>query len=54
MQSQDNSLTLHTKKTRLGRVKVTSKQGYGLPNPTWIEAADSSNASSPRRSTDSR
>jgi cholesterol oxidase len=40
MQTQDNSLTLHTKKGLFGRTKVTSKQGHGLPNPTWIPAAD--------------
>jgi len=39
MQTHDNSLTLYPKRTRLGRVKVTSKQGHGLPNPTWIPAA---------------
>ena len=43
MQTQDNSLTLYTKRTRLGRVKVTSKQGHGLPNPTWIPAAYEAN-----------
>ena len=39
MQTHDNSLTLYPKKGRLGRVRVTSKQGHGLPNPTWIPAA---------------
>jgi cholesterol oxidase len=39
MQTHDNSLTLFTKKRPFGRVKVTSKQGHGLPNPTWIPAA---------------
>lgn len=39
MQTHDNSLTTFTKRTRLGRLKVTSKQGHGLPNPTWIPAA---------------
>jgi len=43
MQTQDNSLTLYSKRTRLGRVKVTSKQGHGLPNPTWIPAAYEAN-----------
>ncbi|CAB4895813.1 MAG: FAD-dependent oxidoreductase [Actinobacteria bacterium] len=43
MQTQDNSLTLFTKRSRLGRVKVTSKQGHGLPNPTWIPAAYEAN-----------
>ncbi|MCU1692973.1 MAG: cholesterol oxidase [Frankiales bacterium] len=40
MQSSDNSLTLRTKKGLLGRTKVTSGQGHGDPNPTWIEHAD--------------
>jgi cholesterol oxidase len=44
MQTQDNSLTLFTKRTRLGRLKVTSKQGHGLPNPTWIPAAHEANS----------
>ena len=39
MQVQDNSLTLYPKRTRLGRIRVTSRQGHGLPNPTWIPAA---------------
>jgi cholesterol oxidase len=39
MQTHDNSLTLFPRRTRLGRVKVTSRQGHGLPNPTWIPAA---------------
>jgi cholesterol oxidase len=39
MQTHDNSLTLYTRRTRTGRVKVTSKQGHGVPNPTWIPAA---------------
>ena len=39
MQTHDNSLTLFPKKGRLGRVRMTSKQGHGLPNPTWIPAA---------------
>jgi cholesterol oxidase len=40
MQTHDNSLTLYPTKTRFGRFKVTSKQGHGTPNPTWIPAAD--------------
>jgi cholesterol oxidase len=39
MQTHDNSLTLYTKRGLFGRLKVTSKQGHGLPNPTWIPAA---------------
>jgi cholesterol oxidase len=38
MQTQDNSLTLRAKR-RLGRTVVTSSQGHGVPNPTFIPAA---------------
>jgi len=40
MQSLDNSLTLYPKRGLFGRWKVTSKQGEGEPNPTWIPAMD--------------
>src|SRR3546814_15426666 len=30
------SITTYTKKGLFGRRKVTSKQGHGQPNPTWI------------------
>ena len=40
MQSVDNSITVSTIKTRLGRRKLTSRQGDGEPNPTWIPAAN--------------
>lgn len=40
MQSLDNSLTVRSKRTRLGRWKLTSEQGHGEPNPTWIPAAN--------------
>ena len=37
MQSLDNSITTYTKRSRLtGRRKLTSKQGHGAPNPSWI------------------
>lgn len=36
MQNLDNSITTYTKKGILGRRKVTSRQGHGEPNPTWI------------------
>src|SRR5262249_44741526 len=36
MQSTDNSITVFTKAGRLGRRVLTSRQGYGEPNPTWI------------------
>lgn len=40
MQPVDNSLTLFTKKGLFGRRKLTSKQGEGEPNPTWIPAGN--------------
>jgi cholesterol oxidase len=37
MQSLDNSITTYTRRSRLtGRRRLTSKQGHGAPNPTWI------------------
>jgi cholesterol oxidase len=37
MQSLDNSITTYTKRSRLtGRRRLTSKQGHGAPNPSWI------------------
>jgi cholesterol oxidase len=36
MQHLDNSITTFTKRTRLGFRQLTSKQGHGEPNPTWI------------------
>ncbi len=40
MQSVDNSLTVGGMRTRLGRWKLTSRQGDGEPNPTWIPAGN--------------
>jgi cholesterol oxidase len=40
MQSLDNSLTVSLKKSKLRKRKLTSQQGYGTPNPTWIPAAE--------------
>lgn len=40
MQNLDNSITTYTKKGVFGRRKVTSKQGHGEPNPTWIPAGN--------------
>lgn len=40
MQALDNSITVHSKRTRLGRIKLTSEQGHGVPSPTWIPAAN--------------
>jgi cholesterol oxidase len=37
MQSLDNSITTYTKRSRLtGRRRLTTRQGHGAPNPTWI------------------
>jgi len=37
MQSLDNSITTFTRRNPLtGRRHLTSKQGHGVPNPTWI------------------
>jgi cholesterol oxidase len=40
MQSLNNSITVLRKKTRFGRSKLTSTQGIGQPNPTWIPVAN--------------
>jgi len=39
MQSLDNSITLKATK-RFGRFHLTSEQGHGRPNPTWIPVAN--------------
>jgi cholesterol oxidase len=36
MQSLDNSLVVSGKRGRFGRWRLTSRQGHGLPNPSWI------------------
>jgi cholesterol oxidase len=36
MQSVENSVTVSGAKSILGRFKLTSRQGEGTPNPTWI------------------
>jgi cholesterol oxidase len=36
MQSVDNSITVSSVRSRLGRWRLTSRQGEGEPNPTWI------------------
>ncbi|MCW2649141.1 MAG: cholesterol oxidase [Mycobacterium sp.] len=36
MQHLDNSITTFTRRTRLGLRRMTSKQGHGESNPTWI------------------
>ncbi|MFD0272516.1 GMC oxidoreductase [Kitasatospora sp. NPDC127111] len=40
MQSLDNSITVSLKKGALGKSRLTSTQGHGEPNPTWIPAAE--------------
>lgn len=40
MQTLDNSITVLRKRTRLGFRKLTSEQGEGDPNPTWIPVAN--------------
>ncbi|QNI07242.1 GMC family oxidoreductase [Mycobacterium kubicae] len=40
MQTEDNSLTLFPKRRRFGGVKLSSRQGHGVPNPTWIPKAN--------------
>jgi cholesterol oxidase len=40
MQALDNSIIVYPRRTRLGRTKLTSRQGHGVPSPTWIPAAN--------------
>jgi cholesterol oxidase len=40
MQTLDNSITVYPIRTRLGRVKLASRQGHGVPSPTWIPVAN--------------
>ena len=41
MQSLDNSITTYGKRGRFtGHWRMTSKQGHGAPNPTWIPVAN--------------
>jgi cholesterol oxidase len=40
MQALDNSITVRPRRTVTGRIKLTSEQGHGVPNPTWIPAAN--------------
>ena len=41
MQTIDNSLTTFSTRSKItGRWKLTSKQGHGSPNPTWIPVAN--------------
>jgi cholesterol oxidase len=40
MQSLNNSITVLGRKTRFGRLRLTSTQGIGEPNPSWIPVAN--------------
>jgi len=41
MQTIDNSITVFSKRSRLtGRRHLSSRQGHGIPNPTWIPVAN--------------
>ncbi len=41
MQTIDNSITTYTVRSRVtGRRRLTSRQGHGVPNPTWIPVAN--------------
>jgi cholesterol oxidase len=40
MQSLDNSITTYGKRSRLLGWRMTSRQGHGAPNPTWIPVAN--------------
>jgi cholesterol oxidase len=40
MQALDNSIMVRPRRTVTGRIKLTSGQGHGVPNPTWIPAAN--------------
>jgi cholesterol oxidase len=43
MQSLDNSITTYSKRGLFGRLKLSSKQGHGEPNPTFIPAGHQAN-----------
>ena len=40
MQTVDNSITTYTKKGLFGKRYLTSRDGHGTPNPTWIPVAN--------------
>lgn len=40
MQTRDNSITVTARRRRRGGVRLTSHQGHGEPNPTWIPQAN--------------
>ncbi len=39
MQPLDNSVTVHTRRGRFGRRRLTTRPGVGEPNPAWVPAA---------------
>ncbi|HEX6873212.1 MAG TPA: GMC family oxidoreductase [Micromonosporaceae bacterium] len=41
MQSEDNSLTVHYRRSRLGRRRLVAAPGHGAPNPSWIPSGNS-------------
>ncbi|MDR7302561.1 GMC family oxidoreductase [Haloactinomyces albus] len=43
MQSLDNSLTTRLRRGLFGRRRLTSRQGHGAPNPSWIPAGEEAN-----------
>src|SRR4051812_9755233 len=40
MQTVDNSITVLRKRTKFGLARLTTEQGEGEPNPTWIPVAN--------------
>jgi hypothetical protein len=40
MQSRDNSIQVYSRAGRFGRRVLSSRQGHGEPNPTWIPIAN--------------
>ncbi len=40
MQSRDNSLTMRWRRRRKGKIHMTTEQGHGEPNPTYIPEAN--------------
>jgi cholesterol oxidase len=40
MQNLDNSIVVFSKRGWFGRTRLSSKQGHGSPNPTWIPLAN--------------
>ncbi|TDU90996.1 cholesterol oxidase [Kribbella voronezhensis] len=40
MQTADNSITTFGRRDRFGRWRLSSRQGHGAPNPSWIPVAN--------------